>query len=138
MKPTSISKIFLFAGLSNILGVLIFSKFFTNDVMMEAQPMVMGHFGLVAFILWGLAYITVRQNYALVPWLLAVFVVEKLVYVLVWLNWLYSNSLGSLYEQDLFAGLFFSIYGINDLLFGLFFGFVFFKVRKSPFLVNRD
>lgn len=131
MKPTTISKIFLFAGLSNILGVLIFSKFFTNEVMMEAQPMVMGHFGLIAIILWGLAYIAVRQNYALVPWLIAVFVIEKLVYVLVWLSWLYSNSLSGLYEQDIFAGLFFSIYGLNDLLFGLFFGFVFLKVRRT-------
>ena len=131
MKPTTISKIFLFAGLSNILGVLIFSKFFTNEVMMEAQPMVMGHFGLIAIMLWGLAYIAVRQNYASVPWLIAVFVIEKLVYVLVWLNWLFSNSLNSLYDQDIFAGLFFSIYGLNDLLFGLFFGYVFLKVRRS-------
>lgn len=132
MKPTTISKIFLFAGLSNILGVLIFSKFFTNEVMMEAQPMVMGHFGLIAIILWGLAYISVRKNYTSVPWLLAVFVIEKLVYVLVWLYWLFSNSLSGLYEQDIFAGLFFSIYGLNDLLFGLFFGFVFLKVRSTP------
>ena len=131
MKPTTISKIFLFAGLSNILGVLIFSKFFTNEVMMEAQPMVMGHFGLIAIMLWGLAYIAVGQNYAYVPWLIAVFVIEKLVYVLVWLNWLFSNSLNSLYDQDIFAGLFFSIYGLNDLLFGLFFGYVFLKVRRS-------
>ena len=131
MKPTTISKIFLFAGLSNILGVLIFSKFFTNEVMMEAQPMVMGHFGLIAIMLWGLAYIAVRQNYASVPWLIAVFVIEKLVYVLVWLNWLFSNSLNSLYDQDIFAGLFFSIYGLNDLLFGLFFGYVILKVRRS-------
>ena len=131
MKPTTISKIFLFAGLSNILGVLIFSKFFTNEVMMQAQPAVMGLFGLISIILWGLAYISVRRNYTSVPWLLAVFVVEKLVYVIVWLNWLSSNSLSSLYDQDTFAGLFFSIYGLNDLLFGLFFGFVFLKVRKA-------
>src|SRR5690606_14331852 len=129
MNPTTISKIFFFAGLSNILGVLIFSKFFTNEVMMEAQPMVMGHFGLIAIILWGLAYIAVRQNYASVTWLLAVFVIEKLVYVLVWLSWLFTNSLSGLYDQDIFAGLFFSIYGLNDLLFGLFFGYVFLEVR---------
>lgn len=131
MKPTTISKIFLFAGLSNILGVLIFSKFFTNEVMMEAQPMVMGHFGLISIILWGLAYIAVRKNYASVPWLIAIFVIEKLVYVMVWVHWLFSNSLGSLYDQDTFAGLFFSIYGLNDLLFGIFFAFVFLKVRRG-------
>src|SRR5690606_3781220 len=131
MNPTTISKIFFFAGLSNILGVLIFSKFFTNEVMMEAQPMIMGHFGLISIILWGLAYIAVRQNYASVPWLVAVFVIEKMVYVMVWVHWLFSNSLGNLYDQDTFAGLFFSIYGLNDLLFGIFFGFLFLKVRRG-------
>lgn len=130
MKSTTISKLFLFAGLSNILGVLIFSKFFTNEVMMAAQPAVMNYFGLISIILWGLAYISVRNSYAAVPWLLAVFVIEKAVYVILWLNWLFSNSLGNLYEQDTFAGLFFSIYGANDLLFGLFFGYVLLKVRK--------
>ncbi len=131
MKPTTISKIFLFAGLSNILGALTFSKLFTNEVMMAAQPAVMNYFGLISIILWGLAYIAVRNSYAAVPWLIAVFVIEKALYVIVWLNWLFSNSLGSLYEQDTFAGLFFSIYGLNDLLFGLFFGWVFMKVKRE-------
>lgn len=130
MKSTTISKLFLFAGLSNILGTLIFSKFFTNEVMMAAQPAVMNYFGLLSIILWGLAYISVRNSYAAVPYLLAVFVIEKAVYVILWLNWLFSNSLGNLYEQDTFSGLFFSIYGANDLLFGLFFGYVLLKVRK--------
>ncbi len=131
MKPKTISRVFLFAGLSNILGVLIFSKFFTNEELMAAQPEVMGYFGLISIILWGLAYISVRHSYASVPWLLAVYVIEKLLYVIIWLKWLFSNSLTSLYEQDTFAGLFFSIYGLNDLLFGLFFGYVFLKVRKQ-------
>ena len=131
MKPNIISKLFLFAGISNILGVLIFSKFFTNNVLMSAQPAVMSYFGLISIILWGLAYISVRNTYAAVPWLIAVFTIEKAVYVLVWLSWLFSNSIGNLYEQDTFAGLFFSIYGVNDLFFGIFFGYVFLKVRMS-------
>ena len=131
MKPSTISKLFLFAGLSNILGVLIFSKLFTNTAMMAAQPSVMNYFGLVAIILSGLAYIAVRHSYAAVPWLLAVFVIEKLVYVIVWLKWISTNSLSDLYAQDTFAGLFFSIYGINDLLFGIFFAIVYLKVRKN-------
>ncbi|MCM4161607.1 hypothetical protein FHG64_06175 [Antarcticibacterium flavum] len=131
MKPNIISKLFLFAGLSNILGVLIFSKFFTNSVLLSAQPAVMSYFGLISIILWGLAYISVRNTYAAVPWLLAVFTIEKAVYVLVWLSWLFSNSPGNLYDQDTFAGLFFSIYGVNDLFFGIFFGYVFLKVRRS-------
>ena len=61
MKLTTISKLFVFAGLSNILGVLIFSKLFTNQVMMNTQPDVMGYFGLISIILWGLAYIAASE-----------------------------------------------------------------------------
>jgi len=60
---------FLIAGLSNILGVIICSKAFTNDVMLATQPDVMGYFGLVANILWGLAYISVAKCYSHVRWL---------------------------------------------------------------------
>jgi len=131
MKLTTISKLFVFAGLSNILGVLIFSKLFTNQVMMNTQPDVMGYFGLISIILWGLAYIAVRKSYAAVPWLLTVFVIEKLIYGTVWLRWLTSHSLAAVYEQDTFAGIFYTIYGANDFLFGVFFAWVFFMVLKN-------
>ncbi len=131
MKDRFVSKGFLFAGLSNVLGVLIFSMLFTNEVLMGAQPHVMGYFGLISIVLWGLAYIAVRNSYAQVPWLLAVFVIEKLLYVLVWLWWLKTNSLAAVYEQDTLAGLFYTIYGANDFLFGVFFAWVFFKISKK-------
>lgn len=131
MKIATIHKFFLFAGLSNILGVLIFSKLFTNKVMMTAQPNVIGFFGLLCIILWGFAYIAVQKSYTQVPWLLAVFVVEKLLYVIFWLHWLTTNSLTTIYEQDTFAGIFYTIYGANDFLFGVFFAWVFFKVQSK-------
>ncbi|WP_432411327.1 hypothetical protein [Rasiella sp. SM2506] len=131
MKPTTISKGFLFAGLSNILGVLLFSKLFTNTVLLETQPDVMGYFGLISIILWGLAYIAVRKSYQAVPWLIAVFVLEKCIYVLVYLQWLTSHSLAAVYKQDMLAGVFYSIYGANDFLFGVFFAWVFWKVLKN-------
>ncbi len=130
MKPTIISKGFLFAGLSNILGVLLFSKLFTNEVMMSSQPDVMSYFGLISIVLWGMAYIAVSKKYAAVPWLIAVFVLEKIMYVAVYIKWLSSHSLADVYDQDTLAGIFYTIYGANDFLFGLFFAFVFYSIMK--------
>ncbi len=122
-----IQKGFLIAGLSNILGVLICSKAFTNDVMLAAQPDVMGYFGLISIILWGIAYISVSKSYNQVRWLVGVFVIEKLIYVMVWLTFINSHSLRSIFELDVLAGVFYTIYGANDFIFMLFFGFVFLK-----------
>lgn len=44
------------------------------------------------------------------------------------------NDLVALYAKDLFAGIFFSIYGLNDLVFMLFFAWVF----LSPAAVKRE
>ena len=109
----------------------MFSKLFTNQVMMYTQPDVMGYFGLISIVLWGLAYIAVRNSYEAVPWLIAVFVIEKIIYVIVYLQWFTSHSLSDVYDQDTFAGIFYTIYGANDFLFGLFFAWVFFKVLKK-------
>ncbi len=127
MTDTTIQKGFILAGLSNILGVLICSKAFTNDVMMDTQPGVMGYFGLASIILWGLAYISVSKSYRQAKWLVGVFVIEKLAYVVVWLAFISSQSLSAVYEQDILAGVFYTIYGINDFIFMLFFAFVFLK-----------
>ena len=122
-----IQKGFIAAGLSNILGVILCSKAFTNDVMLATQPDVMGTFGLISIILWGFAYIVVSKSYDQVRWLVGVFVIEKLAYVIAWLALINSRSLGSIYEQDVLAGVFYTIYGANDFIFMLFFGFVFLK-----------
>lgn len=122
-----IQKGFIAAGLSNILGVMICSKAFTNDVMLATQPDVMGAFGLISIILWGLAYIAVSKSYSQVRWLLGVFVIEKLAYVIAWLTLMSSRSLSSIYDQDVLAGVFYTVYGANDFVFMLFFGFVFLK-----------
>ena len=131
MNDSLISKGFILAGLSNIVGVLLCSKGLTNDVMMTTQPGVMGFFGLISILLWGLAYIAVSKNYRHVRWLVAVFVIEKLVYVIAWLSFISAQSLGAVYDQDFLAGVFFTIYGVNDFVFMLFFGFVFLKLGKD-------
>lgn len=130
MTDKIIQRGFILAGLSNILGVIICSKAFTNDVMLATQPDVMGYFGLISIILWGLAYIAVCKSYNQVRWLVGVFVLEKLAYVTAWLTFVASRSLSSVYELDMLAGIFYTIYGANDLIFMLFFSFVFLNQRQ--------
>lgn len=102
-------------------GVLFFSKFFTNNAVNEADPVVMSNFGLIMITVWGFAYAGAATIRSPISLLLLAFAVEKLVYGIVWIKWLCGHSLAALYEKDLLAGVFYSIYGANDLLFMLFF-----------------
>ena len=132
MTDKMIQRGFIIAGLSNILGVLICSKAFTNDVMLATQLDVMGYFGLISIILWGVAYISVSKSYNQARWLVGAFVIEKLAYVIAWLAFITSHSLSSIYEMDVLAGVFYTIYGTNDFIFMLFFGYVFLKRGQVP------
>lgn len=111
----------------NIGGVLLFSRAFTNDAIAQADPVVMSNFGLLMIAVWGLAYLGAATAGTGIKWLAGAFAVEKLVYVVAWLLWLSNNNLMALYSRDFFAGMFFSIYGLNDLVFMLFFAWVFFS-----------
>ena len=113
------------AGLMNIGGVLVFSRLFTNQAINDADPVVMSNFGLVMIVVWGLAYLAAAAVGSQVKWLAGDFAVEKLVYVVAWILWLSGNSLSQLYSADAFAGIFYAIYGMNDLLFMVFFGWLF-------------
>jgi hypothetical protein len=130
MNTKTISIGFVLAGLMNA-SVLIFSRFFTNPTIAEFDPTVMSNFGLLMIFIWGLAYISVAKNYAKVKWLVCVFAIEKLIYACVWTNWLLNHNLSEVYEKDTMAGLFYSIYGINDWLFFVFFSLVFIRVLNT-------
>ncbi len=127
MDKALIKKGFILAGIANIGGVLLFSRGFTNEVINQVDPVVMSNFGLVMICIWGLAYIAAAMLPTNLRWLSGVFALEKLVYVVMWGLWLSANSLEAVYSRDLFAGIFYSIYGLNDLLFMLFFAWVFFR-----------
>lgn len=114
------------AGLMNIGGVLLFSRAFTNEALNNADPVVMSNFGLLMIVVWGLAYIGAATISANVKWLAGAFALEKLVYVVVWLRWISENSVSSVFTADMFAGAFYAIYGLNDILFMVFFAAVFF------------
>ena len=125
MKKSLIKNGFIAAGLMNIGGVLLFSRGFTNSAINDADPVVMSNFGLVMIAVWGLAYLGAAAISANIKWLAGAFALEKLVYVVVWAIWLSSNSLPELYAEDFFAGAFYSIYGLNDFVFMVFFAWVF-------------
>ncbi len=131
MNNSWVKKGFIAAGLMNIGGVLLFSRAFTNTAINDADPVVMSNFGLLMIAVWGLAYlgaVTIPSN---IKWLAGAFALEKLVYVVVWVMWLSQNSLAQLYAKDAFAASFYSIYGLNDFVFMLFFARVF-LMRNSP------
>lgn len=129
IKNETITKGFIISGLMNM-SVLIFSRFFTNPTIPEVDPNVMSNFGLLMILMWGLAYISVAKNYHKVNWLVGIFAVEKFIYAFVWTNWILKNNISEVYEKDLMAGMFYSIYGINDWVFFGFFIFVFFRQSK--------
>ncbi len=131
MNTKLISKGFIAAALMNITGPLIFSKCFTNEVLNQADPIVMSNFGLMMIMVWGFCYLSVAQGYEKVPWVSAVFCIEKLIYVAAWGYWHSTCQIGPLFEQDLFAGIFYCIYGLNDLLFTGFFAWVFIKTKNQ-------
>lgn len=113
------------AAIMNIGGVLVFSRAFSNVAINNADPVVMSNFGLIMIIVWGLAYLGAAFINSNIKWLVSAFALEKLVYVIVWVMWLSRNSIAPLYLTDVFAGIFYSIYGLNDLVFMLFFAWVF-------------
>lgn len=131
MNRTLIRNGLIAAGLMNIVGVLLFSRAFTNLAINSADPVVMSNFGLLMIVVWGLAYLGAAAITSSVKWIAGAFALEKLVYVVVWIRWLSENSLAQLYSKDFFAGAFFSIYGANDLIFMLFFAWVFFLQFRS-------
>jgi len=115
----------------NIDGVLVFSRVFTNAAINHADPIVMSNFGLLMIVAWGLAYLDAATIHSIIKWLAGAFVLEKLAYVAVWVGWMIENSLASVYAIDLFAGIFYSILGLNDFVFILFFAWLFFPGTKK-------
>jgi len=112
-------------------SVLLFSRGFTNAVINEADPVVMSNFGLLMIVMWGVAYLAAATITSNIKWIAGVFALEKLIYVIVWVKWLLGNSLEAVYSADLFAGLFYSIYGVNDFLFMIFFAWVFLSTSQK-------
>ena len=126
-----IAKGFILSGIMNIGGTLIFSRFLTNETKPEADPVVMSNFGLLMIFVWGLVFLSISQKYEQLNWLVGVFAIEKLIYGFNWINWISNNDLYVVYNKDQMAGIFYATYGVNDLLFFVFFMSVFIKSFTS-------
>jgi len=126
-----IGKGFVLSGIMNIGGALIFSRFFTNKIIPEADPVVMSNFGLLMIIVWGLVFLSISQKYEQLNWLVGVFAIEKLIYGFNWINWISTNDLSAVFNKDQMAGIFYATYGVNDFLFFVFFLYVFIKSFTS-------
>ena len=124
INNSTITKGFIVAGFMNMTA-LIFSRFFTNETINEYDPMVMSNFGLLMILVWGLAYIAIAKQFHHVKWIIAVFALEKFIYGYVWANWMINHHIKEVFEKDLMAGMFYTMYGINDWIFFVFFSFVF-------------
>ena len=53
-----ITKGFILSGIMNIGGALIFSRFFTNNAITQADPVVISNFGLLMIVVWGLVFLS--------------------------------------------------------------------------------
>ena len=131
MKDSLIKKGFILSGIVNILGILVFTKFFTSTAISEADSNVMSPFGLYMIMVWGLAFIAVANSFHRAKWVIAVFFIEKISYVFCWGIWMLDHDLAILFEKDVFAGTFYALYGPNDLIFFVFFMYVFFKQNSK-------
>lgn len=123
---------FLLAGFANILGVLGFSLGFQNELLNSYYPQVFSNFGLGMIIIWGMAYISVSTEHPRASRLIFVFFLEKMVYVgtAVYFWFVMKPNLMLMWEESMLTALFFVIYGINDLLFGLMFFYAWLQYRK--------
>jgi len=119
------------SGVMNIGGVLVFSKLFTNQVINQADPVVMSNFGLLMILIWGLVFIATAAKWEQLKWVIGAFAIEKFIYGFTWTKWIMNNDLSAVYQEDTLAGMFYTIYGINDWLFFIFYLVVFAYLSSS-------
>ena len=121
---------FWIAALYNF-GIILFSKGFSNDLGV-IDPLFSPD-GCIGILLWGAAYLALSKRYERTPGLALVFCFEKAFYGFHWIFWMmdHHQELEGLFSIDLISAVFYSIYGIGDLFFMMFFGWVAWKWRKN-------
>ena len=111
------------AGVTNLVGVPLFSQMFSNDMLIALNPGVFSRFGLLLIMFWGVAYLASAGIHRQASGLLAVFALVKLVYVVTWGLWLNDHllQLPELLRTHPLTGAFYAVYGVIDLLFAVLF-----------------
>lgn len=123
---------FLLNGAVNIVGLLVFNKGFTNQLLTTTYPEIFSTEGMLGIMLWGAAYLaaapSLRPARERQPYTYGVFCAEKALYTATHVLWCQRqqdgvvNALNGLLAQDPVTALFFAAYGINDLLGAAIFG----------------
>ena len=117
---------FISAGLTNILGILTVSQLFTNESFHQLSPDVFSQFGAFMIMVWGLAYLAAAKHASNLAALCFVFAFEKAVYVFTWAVWMMDKSelLSMVKLEEPVVAMFYSGYGVIDLVYALFFTWV--------------
>lgn len=128
-----IAKGLVSAGLANVVGVLLVSRGFTHPYVGTLFPELFSSWGLACIILWGLAYLSVARSWRQAPALLAVFAVEKALYVGSWVWWqsTHGGLMPQIWATDPLTGLFYAAYGPLDLAYGLYFASLCVQARRG-------
>ena len=130
--PQWVRKVFGMAGMANIVTILVATRAFTDPLISQVDPAVFSTPSLVLIMVWGLAYLTVAPHWWKLPPMCLVFMLEKLVFVAMWVRWILSSrdQLPGLWEIDWQIALFYGGYGIVDTFFSLFFFWAWLQARK--------
>ncbi len=129
----SVRRGFRLCAAFNIVGILLFSRLFTNQVLFDTDPTLFAPAGCALIMVWGLAYVASIDVVEQAPTLAAVFALEKAIYLGLWVMWIaeHGQDLAALWAADAFAGFFYSVYGIGDGLCAVYFAWVFLSMRQS-------
>lgn len=122
LRPNDFAqRVLIAAGAVNILGVPLFSRLFSNELLNAVDPATMSNFGLVMIMVWGLLFLALAFNASNGPLVFGALAIEKLCYVVAWTKTMLATDIGALLRQDALTGVFYAVYGLNDLAFAVLF-----------------
>jgi hypothetical protein len=129
-RMNKITLFFWIAALYNAC-IILFSKGFSTDLGV-IDPLFLPE-GCIGILLWGAAYFALSRRYERTPSIALVFCFEKAFYGFHWVFWMLAHhqELAEITAEDPISGSFYAIYGIGDLLFMVFFGWVAWKWRHN-------
>ena len=78
--------ILIVGGLLNTVGILVFTRFLTNEIIVAYHPNVMSNFGLMMMMPWGILMLVMAWHYKKLPQVMLVLALEKIIYVAIWVE----------------------------------------------------
>ena len=131
--PPWVRKVFVMAGMANIVTILVATRLFTDPLISQVDPAVFSTPSLILIMVWGLAYLTVAPHWWKLPPMCLVFMLEKLVFVGMWVRWMLHSrdQLPGLWEIDWQIALFYGGYGVVDIAFSGFFFWAWTRARRQ-------